>query len=98
MAQLASDEPPAQTPLSLSQTGGQGTFVWAVCGITLLLVQAQVRLGQIAWEALSSGAMTQVQVAICVTWVVMNAYLEGYRGFHLRFVPRVIARAHHLAT
>jgi hypothetical protein len=72
--------------------------VWAVCGITLLLVQAQVRLGQIAWEALSSGAMTQMQVAICVTWMLMNAYLEGYRGFHLRFVPRVIARAHHLAT
>ena len=74
-----------------------GIFLWAILGVTLLLGQAMFRLSQIAWEALSAGNMTTSQLIICATWSVSNIYLEGYRGFHKRFVPRVIARAHHLA-
>lgn len=81
-----------------AQTFDQLTFVWSVLGILGLLVQAQLRLGKIAWEALSSDTLTQSQMLVCLTWVVLNAYLEGYRGFHRRFVPRVVARAKHLAT
>jgi hypothetical protein len=66
-------------------------------GVVLLLAQALFRLSQITWEALSSGQMTTTQYAICAAWVVANGYMEGYRGFQKRFVPRVLARAHHLA-
>lgn len=80
-----------------SRAAENATFVWAISGVTLLLVQAQLRLGSIAWEALSSTALTPLQIGTCGGWIVSNAYLEGYRGFHRRFVPRVVARAHHLA-
>lgn len=76
----------------------QLTFIWAVVGILGLLAQAQLRLGKIAWEAVVSGGLTQSQALTCLSWVMLNAYLEGYRGFHRRFVPRVVARANHLAT
>ncbi len=98
MTEVASQSPhtAAQTPAQ--KLGGQGTFIWAILGVTILLLQAQLRLGQIAWEALSSGTLTPFQLGVCAVWTAMNGYMEGYRGFHLRFVPRVVARAHHLAV
>ncbi len=75
-----------------------GLYLWAVCGVLALLGQAILRLGSIAWEALSSGDMTTLQYGVGAVWITMNAYLEGYRGFQKKFVPRVLARAHHLAT
>ncbi len=71
-------------------------FMWAVGGVVLLLTQAIVRLSAIALEALTSGQMAPWQLGICAIWAVSNCYLEGHRGFHLRFVPRVLARAHYL--
>lgn len=44
-----------------------------------------------------SGEMTPWQYGVCAIWSLMNAYMEGYRGFQKKFVPRVLARAHHLA-
>ena len=35
--------------------------------------------------------------AIMVTWVLFNAYAEGYRGFRKRYSPRTVARAFYLA-
>lgn len=75
-----------------------GVYLWAICGVLALLVQALVRLTPIALEPLRTGALSPGLFAICVAWVIANLYLEGYRGFQLRFVPRVIARAQHLAT
>ena len=72
-------------------------FAWAIFGVLLLLGQATYRLSTIACEALSSGEMTTLQYWICGVWSVANCYLEGYRGFHLRFVPRVVARAVYLS-
>lgn len=69
---------------------------WGVAGVLLLLGQASWRLGTLAWEALQMG-LTQLQWAICLSWIVLNAYAEGYRAFQLRFSPRVVARALHLA-
>lgn len=98
MGQVATRSQNAEGRVPVAGLAGQGAFIWSVLGVTALLLQAQVRLGQIAWEALSSGTLTPVQVGICTIWTIMNGYLEGYRGFHMRFVPRVLARAHHLAT
>jgi len=72
------------------------TIVWGVGGVVALLLQALVRLGPIAAEALGA-RLTLLQVAFAVVWVAFMAHAEGYRGFHLRFSPRVVARAHHLA-
>lgn len=41
--------------------------------------------------------MTPAQKGIYIAWLVANAYLEGYRGFQLRFSPRVVSRAIYLA-
>jgi hypothetical protein len=62
-----------------------------------LLAQAILRLSAITWEALASGEMTSLQYGLCAVWSLMNAYMEGYRGFQKKFVPRVLARAHHVA-
>ncbi len=72
-------------------------YVWAIVGVLLLLSQAIFRLSQIAWEAMQSGIMSREQWILCAAWALANCYLEGYRGFHLRFVPRVVARAHALS-
>lgn len=96
--ELPHHESPAKPPGRANPTPRQGLFLWAVVGVTALLVQAMARLGTIAWEGLTSGQMTAGQYALCAGWVVMNGYLEGYRGFQKKFVPRVLARAHHLAS
>ncbi len=88
-------EAPVLSPSS--DPKGTGLYLWAVLGVITLLLQAIVRLGAISWEALSSGEMTGLQYGVCAVWTLMNAYLEGYRGFQKKFVPRVLARAHHLA-
>jgi len=72
-------------------------FLWASGGVVLLIAQALYRLSGIAYEALSSGAMSDMQWAICGVWTLSNCYMEGYKGFHKKFVPRVVARAHYLA-
>jgi hypothetical protein len=70
---------------------------WGLGGILLLLVQAIARLAPRAVEAMESG-LGGGQWALLVLWVAFSAYAEAYRGFHLRFSPRVVARAHHLAA
>lgn len=84
----------AETSEGLS---GTGIFVWAILGVLALLGQAIFRLTQVTLEAFNSGLMTSTQWVVCCVWVVANCYMEGHRGFHLKFVPRVLARAHHLA-
>lgn len=69
---------------------------WGVGGVLVLLAQAIWRLGGLALEALAM-PLSAAQVAICVLWVVFNAYGEGYRAFQQRFSPRVVVRAHQLA-
>jgi len=48
-------------------------------------------------EPWTEDMMTPAQKGIYVAWLVANAYLEGYRGFQLRFSPRVVSRAIYLA-
>jgi hypothetical protein len=70
---------------------------WGLGGILLLLLQAIARLAPRAVEAMAS-RLGFGQWTVLVLWVVFSAYAEAYRGFHLRFSPRVVARAHHLAA
>jgi hypothetical protein len=71
-------------------------MAWGVLGVVTLLVQALWRLTPIALEALGSG-LTPLHWGVVVAWVAINAHAEGYRGFHRRFSPRVVARAQWLA-
>ncbi len=70
-------------------------FAWGLIGVVALLSQALVRLGVLAWEAIDGGLST-TQWAVLAGWVAVMAHSEGYRGFHRRFSPRVVARALHL--
>lgn len=72
--------------------------LWGVGGIALLLVQALIRLTPLAAEPLLDGSLTGFQMALYAGCVVAMAYAEGYRGFQLKFVPRVVSRAFHLGT
>jgi hypothetical protein len=70
---------------------------WGVLGVIALLGQAMWRLAPLAWEAIAGG-LTHGQWVVTVVWVAAMAHAEGYRGFHRRFSPRVVARAQHLAA
>jgi len=74
-----------------------GVYVWATVGICILLGQGLFRLVPWAIEGVL-GPLAPAQRALLWLFVALNLYLEGYRGFQLRFVPRVVSRALHLAT
>lgn len=69
---------------------------WSVGGVLLLLAQALWRLTPIALQPLRDG-MTGLQWSVYFGWILVNGYAEGYRAFQLRFSPRVVARALHVA-
>ncbi len=71
-------------------------IVWGVGAIAALLVFVVVRLGQIAWEAIAGGMSVTAWLLLLANCAFL-AYAEGYRGFQLRFSPRVAARALYLA-
>jgi hypothetical protein len=68
---------------------------WGVLGVVLFLVQAIRRLAPIAVDAMTN-PMSVTQWVVLFFWVVLNAFLEGYRGFQKSFAPRVVARAVHV--
>lgn len=72
-------------------------FIWGVGGILLLLSFAIVRLGGVALE-LSAFSLTIWQWLIMLVWFAYMVWAEGYKGFHLAFAPRVVARASYLAN
>ncbi|MEN9581413.1 MAG: hypothetical protein RJA70_4422 [Pseudomonadota bacterium] len=41
--------------------------------------------------------LTALQWGLCLSWIALSAYGEGYRAFQLRFAPRVVVRALYLA-
>jgi hypothetical protein len=67
--------------------------LWGVAWVTLLLSQAVWRLAPLALEPWTEHMMSPAQQGLYVFWLLANAYLEGYRGFQLRFSPRVVSRA-----
>jgi hypothetical protein len=69
---------------------------WGIAWVSLLLGRAIWRLAPLAVEPWTQDLMTTGQQGIYIGWLLVNAYLEGYRGFQLRFSPRVVSRAIHL--
>lgn len=69
---------------------------WGVLGFAAVLVFAIVRLSDYAWEAVIGG-LTALQWLALLLNLVFMAYSEGYRGFQLKFAPRLAARALYLS-
>lgn len=69
---------------------------WGIAWVSLLLGRAIWRLTPWALEPWTDGSMTAAQKGLYIAWIVANGYLEGYRGFQLRFSPRVVSRAIYL--
>jgi hypothetical protein len=84
---------PAET--SATSALGRVAFLWGVLGVMALVIQPLFRLGPLVLEAIEGG-LSAMQWAVLCVWVAINAHAEGYRGFHRRFSPRVIARAAYL--
>jgi hypothetical protein len=72
---------------------GTVAALWGVTGVLGLLTWAIVRLTPIAVSALGSGLLSPTQWLITGLWVGLMLWMEGYRGFHCAFAPRVGARA-----
>jgi hypothetical protein len=72
---------------------------WGVVGVALLLLQAVVKLTVVAIDPFVTGrGLTPFEWAVCIAWIGVSLYSEGYRGFQKAFVPRTVARAFHLAA
>lgn len=69
--------------------------LWGIAGVSAILAGAIYRLSLIAMEAFNQplGWHHWLSTLICV---LLMAYAEGYKGFQLKFSPRVAARSLHL--
>lgn len=74
---------------------GRLALAFGVGGVLVLVIQPLFRLAPYAIEAIRGG-LTGLQWVLLLAWVVINAHAEGWRGFHRRFSPRVVARAYYL--
>lgn len=70
-------------------------FAWGVLGVVAILLLAIRRISPRIIE-LQFSALTPLQWALMVVFVIYMLYAEGYRGFHCNFAPRVVLRASHL--
>ena len=71
---------------------------FAISWIFWILGSALRRIVPLAIEPWTEHTMTAGQKALYVAFAVFNAYAEGYRGFQLRYCPRVVGRAVHLGA
>lgn len=70
--------------------------LWGLIGTLAILGQAVVRLSALGVQPFVRADLTPVQWALLAATLVFFAYTEGWRGFHLKFSPRVVVRAAHL--
>lgn len=70
-------------------------YIWGVGGVLVLLGFAVYRLAPQAFSLLDI-PLSLFHWAALIFSVVYMAYAEGYKGFHLAFAPRVVARAGYL--
>ncbi|MEQ8954204.1 MAG: hypothetical protein RL120_08730 [Gammaproteobacteria bacterium] len=73
------------------------TYAWGIGGIILLLTYAVYRLAPMAIE-LGSYPLGWLHWGSLAFSVLYMAWAEGYKGFHLSFAPRVVARASYLRS
>ena len=69
--------------------------VWGVLGLSLVFGSALYRLYPYAQELCGTSFAWYHWVALAASLLFMG-YAEGYKGFHLKFSPRVAARALYL--
>lgn len=68
---------------------------WGLLGVIALLASAVWRLAPRIVE-LADFALGPLHWLLLVVFTPYMAYAEGYKGFHLNFAPRVVARALYL--
>lgn len=72
-------------------------FTWGIGGVVLILLFAVFRLAPMALE-LSTYNLGRLHWFLLMVSIFYMAYAEGYKGFHLAFAPRVVARASYLSA
>lgn len=70
-------------------------YYWGMLGVVGLIASAVLRLSPRAIELtdIQLGPLHWLALAVFTPYM---AYAEGYKGFHLNFAPRVVARASYL--
>lgn len=92
---ITAKEPPQQQPAGMPAALRILGVAWGIGGIGIVLVYAAVSLGRHTVAAVAGGLGPLEWLALIAN-VLFMAWAEGYRGFQLRFSPRVAARALHL--
>lgn len=95
-ASTADDGATAGKDLNLT-AGKVLTSLWGSCGVVYILAKAIKRVVPIALEPFTKAEgvvpLTQVQLAAYVITCLWFAYVEGYKGFQLKFSPLVVSRS-----
>jgi hypothetical protein len=76
---------------------GDATFLWGLAGVSLLLGTAVARLAARGLASMQAG-LAPAEWLILAGLTALFLYMEGYRGFQLRWVPRVVGRLEALRT
>jgi len=71
--------------------------LWGSMGVVYILAKAIKRVLPIALEPFGKGEgvvpLTQIQLAAYILTCIWFAYVEGYKGFQLKFSPLVVSRS-----
>jgi hypothetical protein len=70
-------------------------YYWGLCGVVGLIASAVWRLTPRIVE-LTDASLGLLHWLVLAVFTPYMAYAEGYKGFHLNFAPRVVARAWYL--
>ncbi len=65
--------------------------VWAILGVSALLLNPILRLAPRGWEAMTMN-LSGFQWVVLVIFALFMIYAEGVRGFQKKFSPRTAAR------
>mmetsp|Transcript_8457 Transcript_8457/g.13359 ORF Transcript_8457/g.13359 Transcript_8457/m.13359 type:complete len:281 (-) Transcript_8457:99-941(-) len=91
-----SDTAPVGEDLNLT-AGKVLASLWGASGVVYILAKAIKRVLPIALEPFAKGEgvvpLTQFQLAAYVITCLWFAYVEGYKGFQLKFAPLVVSRS-----
>jgi hypothetical protein len=82
--------------LNLSRFTGALAALWGATGVLALLSYAVARLTPVAIQTFEF-PLTSLHWIALLLFVVFMAYSEGYKGFQLKFSPRVAARCLYLS-
>jgi len=83
-----------------SSIGAKVASLWAAGGVVMILGKSIKRILPIALEPFTAGGtpLSPLQLGAYVAMCVWFAYVEGYKGFQLKFSPLVVARSQTLTS